>query len=55
MIRLSGISFPPSVACMILLFFGLIGCDAIFGERKTRKVVRVIDVPVSNKPPPNLL
>ncbi|KAH0608399.1 uncharacterized protein H6S33_001533 [Morchella sextelata] len=44
-IRLTGVSFPASVACMILLFAGLVGCEVVLGERRTRGVVRVVDVP----------
>lgn len=40
-------SFPASVACLIVLFLGLIILDMIIGDRKTRAVVSVIDVPVS--------
>lgn len=47
LIGLSTVSFPASVACMILLFFFLIGCELVLGDRKTKAIVRVIDVPVS--------
>lgn len=46
-IRLTGVSFPASVAGMVLLFAGLVGCRAVLGERRTRRVVGVVDVPVS--------
>ncbi|KAK3939223.1 LrgB-like family-domain-containing protein [Diplogelasinospora grovesii] len=39
------ISFPPSVACLILLFLGLLLCEALLGSNKTRRIVTVIDVP----------
>ncbi|KAL7276569.1 hypothetical protein RUND412_000449 [Rhizina undulata] len=45
LMRLSTVSFPASVACMILLFFSLAGCEACVGNKKTRRVVRIIDVP----------
>jgi hypothetical protein len=48
LIRLSSVSFPASVTCLILLFLALIICDLVIGERKTREVVRVIDIPVSS-------
>lgn len=38
--------FPASVACLIVLFLGLIVIDRIIGDRKTRALVNVIDVPV---------
>lgn len=46
LIALSSISFPASVMCMLLLFFGLMLSDLVVGERRTREFVRVIDVPV---------
>jgi hypothetical protein len=45
-IRLTSISFPASVAGMLLLFAGLLGLEAVLGERKVKGLVRVIDVPV---------
>jgi hypothetical protein len=47
LIGLSSVSFPASVACLIVLFLGLIVLDMIIGDRKTRAVVNIIDVPVS--------
>ena len=46
LIGLSPVSFPASVALLILLFFGLLGSQALLGDRKTRRIVAVIDVPV---------
>ena len=46
LIGLSPVSFPASVALLILLFFGLLGSQALLGDRKTRKIVAFIDVPV---------
>ncbi|KAI5841023.1 LrgB-like family-domain-containing protein [Morchella snyderi] len=46
-LRRAGAAFPASVACMGLLFAALVGCEAVLGERRTRGVVRVVDVPVS--------
>jgi putative effector of murein hydrolase LrgA (UPF0299 family) len=46
-IRLTGISFPASVAAMLLLFLGLIALEATFGEKRAKSVVRIVDVPVS--------
>lgn len=45
LIEMSSVSFPASVACLILLFLGLILCDVVVGDRKTRAVVKVIDIP----------
>ncbi|TKA70370.1 hypothetical protein B0A49_04734 [Cryomyces minteri] len=46
LIGLSAVSFPAGVACMIMLFVTLIACEAVFGDRKTRKVVALLDIPV---------
>ncbi|KAH6668823.1 LrgB-like family-domain-containing protein [Halenospora varia] len=45
LIGLSSVSFPASVACLIVLFFGLMLCDVILGHRKTNALVNVIDIP----------
>jgi len=47
-IAVSGVQFPASVAGLIILFFGLVLCDFVLGEKKTREIVKVIDVPVSH-------
>ncbi|KAI5781246.1 LrgB-like family-domain-containing protein [Geopyxis carbonaria] len=44
-IRRTGVAFPASVACMLLLFLALLLCERALGARKTRAIVRVIDVP----------
>lgn len=48
-----GVSFPASVACMLLLFAGLWICDAVVGSHRTRVIVAAIDVPVSWSPDTN--
>lgn len=40
------VSFPASVACMLLLFAALWIRDGVIGTAKTRRIVAVIDVPV---------
>ncbi|KAH6712067.1 LrgB-like family-domain-containing protein, partial [Leptodontidium sp. MPI-SDFR-AT-0119] len=45
LIGISSVSFPASVACLILLFLGLVLCDLVIGDRETRAVVKVIDIP----------
>ncbi|KAJ4387544.1 hypothetical protein N0V93_008139 [Gnomoniopsis smithogilvyi] len=40
-----GVSFPASVACMLLLFTGLWVCELIAGSHRTRQIVAAIDVP----------
>lgn len=47
LIAFSSVSFPSSVALLIALFFGLIACEAALGEKRTREVVRYVEVPVS--------
>ena len=47
LIRLGSISFPASVALLILLFILLITCQLFLGDKWTREIVRVLDVPVS--------
>ena len=46
LIGLSSVSFPASVALLVALFFALIACDLLMGERWTGGLVNVIDVPV---------
>jgi hypothetical protein len=48
LIGLSSVSFPASVACLILLFLALIVIDLVIGDRRTRALVSIIDVPVSS-------
>ncbi|CAM1509118.1 Fc.00g028570.m01.CDS01 [Cosmosporella sp. VM-42] len=38
------VSFPASVACLVLLFLVLIGCETALGSHRTRKLVAVIEV-----------
>lgn len=45
LIGLSSVSFPASVACLILLFFILNIIDLLIGHQKTRALVSVIDIP----------
>ncbi|CAN8105398.1 unnamed protein product [Discula destructiva] len=40
-----GVSFPASVACMLLLFAGLWIFEGVFGSHRTRGIVAAIDVP----------
>ena len=39
-------SFPASVALLILLFFALILSQSLLGDKKTKSIVQIIDVPV---------
>ncbi|TQN67792.1 Plastidal glycolate/glycerate translocator 1, partial [Colletotrichum shisoi] len=40
-----GVSFPASVACLILLFFALLLCELVLGNHRTKAIVAVMDVP----------
>jgi purine-cytosine permease-like protein len=46
LIGLSSVSFPASVALLVGLFIALILCNLIIGDRRTRALVSVIEVPV---------
>lgn len=46
LIGLTSVSFPASVALLVALFLALILCNMIIGDRRTRALVNVIDVPV---------
>ncbi|KAG8405783.1 hypothetical protein J3458_021716 [Metarhizium acridum] len=43
--RRVSVSFPASVACLALLFAGLLLCEAVLGTHVTRRAVGVINVP----------
>ena len=45
LLLLGGVSFPASVACLVLLFLGLLLSEAVAGPRRTKALVRVIQVP----------
>jgi len=48
LISLSSVSFPASVAAMIALFFLLILSQVTLGDRKTKRIVALVDIPVSS-------
>lgn len=50
LIRLSSVSFPASVALLVTLFFALILCNLIIGDRRTRTLINIIDIPVFFNP-----
>ncbi|KAF4126131.1 LrgB-like family [Geosmithia morbida] len=43
--RLIGTSFPPSVACLVLLLVALLLAESVLGNHRVKKIVAVIDVP----------
>ncbi|TGO36388.1 hypothetical protein BHYA_0126g00140 [Botrytis hyacinthi] len=45
LIGLSSVSFPASVACLILLFLILNLIDLVIGHQRTRALVSIIDIP----------
>ena len=48
LIGLSSVSFPASVALLIVLFFTLIIFEILLGDRRTKKIVQFVDLPVSS-------
>lgn len=48
LIAYSSVSFSSSVALLIALFFGLIACEAVLGEKRTRGIVNYVEIPVSS-------
>lgn len=47
LISISSVSFPASVAAMIGLFVLLILSQVTLGDRKTKKILALVDIPVS--------
>ena len=47
LLKLGGVVFPASVACLVILFLALLLADRLFGEHRLRRVVAVLEVPVS--------
>lgn len=47
LISLTPVKFSASVACMIITFSLLIVCEQLLGSRKTKDVVRLLEIPVS--------
>lgn len=47
LIGLGSVSFPASVALLVTLFLSLVLCSTVIGDRRTRALVNVIDIPVS--------
>ncbi|KAL1847391.1 hypothetical protein VTK73DRAFT_10368 [Phialemonium thermophilum] len=45
LLKYASVSFPASVACLILLFFGLLLMEWLAGHHRTRYVVALLDVP----------
>ncbi|KAF1344129.1 hypothetical protein BDV97DRAFT_403077 [Delphinella strobiligena] len=45
LISLSSVSFPPSVAAMIGIFLLLILSQAVLGDRKTKSILALVDIP----------
>ncbi|KAI5246694.1 hypothetical protein E4T42_06310 [Aureobasidium subglaciale] len=45
LISLSSVSFPASVACMIGLFLILVAFQGMLGDKRTKQIVNVIEIP----------
>ncbi|KAJ9145515.1 Plastidal glycolate/glycerate translocator 1, chloroplastic [Pleurostoma richardsiae] len=43
--RIGSVPFPASVACLILLFLGLLLLERLIGHNRTRRLVALVDVP----------
>ncbi|KAL1614342.1 hypothetical protein SLS54_009837 [Diplodia seriata] len=46
LIGLGTVSFPASVACLLILFFGLLLADLVLDEKSMSRLLKVIDVPI---------
>lgn len=46
LLGIGGVSFPASVACLIVLFFALLLSELALGEHRTRRFVAIVDIPV---------
>ncbi|KAI1636046.1 LrgB-like family-domain-containing protein [Biscogniauxia mediterranea] len=47
LLQLGSVSFPASVACLVVLFLALLLSERVLGEHRTRRIVAVIEVPAS--------
>ncbi|KAI0148548.1 hypothetical protein GGR57DRAFT_233858 [Xylariaceae sp. FL1272] len=45
LLTIGSISFPASVACLIILFLGLLLLEQCIGEHRARRIVSIIDIP----------
>ncbi|KAK9421312.1 putative LrgB-like family-domain-containing protein [Seiridium unicorne] len=45
LLAIGGVSFPASVACLIVLFLALLLSERVFGEHRTRRFVGYVDIP----------
>ncbi|KAI0129089.1 LrgB-like family-domain-containing protein [Xylariales sp. AK1849] len=45
LLELGSVSFPSSVACLVILFLALLLSELVLGEHRTRRLVAYIDIP----------
>ncbi|KAJ2991143.1 hypothetical protein NUW58_g2630 [Xylaria curta] len=45
LLQLGAVSFPASVACLVILFLGLLLLERVIGEHWTKRIVAVIEIP----------
>ncbi|KAI0912708.1 LrgB-like family-domain-containing protein [Ustulina deusta] len=45
LLQLGAVSFPASVACLVILFLGLLLSEKLIGEHRTRRVFALLDIP----------
>ena len=48
LIGLSSVSFPASVALLLILFLLLILSERFLGNKRTSSIVRIVEIPVSS-------
>ncbi|KAI1427757.1 LrgB-like family-domain-containing protein [Xylaria sp. FL1777] len=45
LLQLGAVSFPASVACLVILFLGLLLLEKVIGEHRTRRIISVFEIP----------
>ncbi|KAI1082447.1 LrgB-like family-domain-containing protein [Whalleya microplaca] len=45
LLKLGSVSFPASVACLVVLFAALLLSEQVLGEHRTRRIVAMIEIP----------
>ncbi|KAI0437850.1 LrgB-like family-domain-containing protein [Xylaria telfairii] len=45
LLQLGTVSFPASVACLVVLFLGLLLLEKVIGENRTKRLVAIIEIP----------
>ncbi|KAI0965860.1 LrgB-like family-domain-containing protein [Xylaria arbuscula] len=45
LLQLGAVSFPASVACLVILFLGLLLSEKVIGEHRTRRIIAILEIP----------